>query len=127
MLEKLRTLSSILNDDVKLNNREKSILNLFKKGTTSISIEEIKKRLQIDAYKASRSLKSLEGYYEGALIERKVYGNDRRHRTISITSYGKEFLNRENEKEEQKIRALLNRLNKDEVQIFEILLTKVID
>lgn len=97
---------------------EEALLGLLeKKG--SLSIKELRSILNLDAYKVSRILESLENFYmEGkktSLVKRNVDPRDKRQWRISLTPQGKAVLEKNTQRRAQRLEILFRPLDKNEL------------
>lgn len=112
-----------------LNITEEVLLRLLLENRRSLSIDEIKIAVKLDAFQVSRVLKALEDYRreskKSPLIKRSIDPHDKRHRRVSITANGKQVLKEKLDGRAHRFEVLFAPLNEDDLIIFNELVKKM--
>lgn len=124
-------LANLANTNVEplLNITEEALLRLLLEKRRSLSIDEIKNTVKLDAFQVSRVLKTLEGYRrenkKSPLIKRSIDPHDKRHRRVSITAIGKQVLKEKLDGRAHRLEVLFASLNEDDLIILNELVKKM--
>lgn len=111
-----------------LNTAEESILRLLAEKQT-LPVEELKKYLEMDAYKISRTLKALETYdkeKKAPLINSDCDPKDKRRKIVSVTKDGLKILKDELDKRKKRLECLFGDLEETELETLLGLVNKML-